>query len=247
MPDEDYVAFVDESGDAVLDPIDPQFPVLVLAICLFRRRDYYEVVSPRIRALKLTHFGVSSVVFHEREIRQRRGMFTSLGSEARRTDFLEDLTQALADLPFTVIAAAADKRRLATSQAPAIDLYQSCLRAGLLNVYQCLDELGEPPLPLDVIVESRGRREDKRLKELFDAFQRPADATPESVPGFELSFANKRAGLIGLEVADLIAYPIARHILGRPQAHDPFGLIRRKMFQGPDGSIEGYGLTIIGR
>ena len=247
MSDNEYIAFVDESGDAVLDPIDPQFPVLVLAICLFHRPAYEELVVPRMRDLKLDYFGHSSVVFHEREIRQRRGVFTSLGSEARRTDFLEDLTRALANLPFTVIAAAADKRLLTTSPEPSIDLYQQCLRAGLSNVHQCLDELGEHPLPIDVIVESRGRREDKHLKELFDAFQRPANATLESVPGFELSFANKAAGLIGLEVADLIAYPIARHILGRPQARDPFGLIRHKMYRGPDGRIEDYGLTIIGR
>ena len=247
MLDDDYLAFVDESGDPVLDPIDPQFPVLVLAICLFGRSDYDELVIPRMRDLKLAYFGHSNVVLHERDIRQRRGSFTSLGSEAKRTRFLGDLTQALADLPFTVIAAAADKRPSAASPAPVIDLYQQCLRAGLLNVYQYLEDRVHHPLPLDVVVESRGRKEDRRLKELFDAFQRPTHATPESVPGFELSFANKTAGHIGLELADLIAYPIARHILGRPQAHDPFELIRRKMFRGPDGEIEGYGLTIIGR
>jgi len=247
MPVDEYIAFVDESGDSVLDPVDPQFPVMILAICLFNHREYEELVIPSMRNLKLTYFGRGDVLFHEREIRQRRGMFTSLGSETRRTEFLEDLTRALTDLPFIVVAAAADKRLLKGLPTPAVDLYQQCLRAGLSSVYQCLDEMGALRLPLNVIVESRGRKEDKRLKELFDEFQRPAPTNPESAPAFELSFAGKTAGLVGLEIADLVAYPVARHILARPQAHDPFGLIRRKMYRGPDGEIEGYGLTMIGR
>lgn len=247
MPEEDYIAFVDESGDPVLHPLDPQFPALVLAICLFRRSDYDELVLPQITDLKLAYFGRSDVVFHERDIRQRRGMFTSLGSEANRTRFLEDLTQTIDDLPFTVISAAIDKQRMARSPDPAIDLYQQCLRIGLMNAYRYLDDQVQRPLPVDVIVESRGRKEDRRLRELFDAFQRRSSATPATVPGFDLAFANKTDGHVGLELADLIAYPIARHVLGRPQAHDLFGLIRRKMFRGPDGEIDGYGLTIIGR
>ena len=33
----DYVVFVDESGDANLDPIDPRFPMLNLVFCLIRK------------------------------------------------------------------------------------------------------------------------------------------------------------------------------------------------------------------
>ena len=246
LRDDEYVAFIDESGDAVLSPIDLQFPVLVLAICLVRRSDYETTVIPRIRELKLAYFGRSDIVFHEREIRQRRGAFTSLGSETNRIAFLNDLTQTLDDLPFTVIAIAAEKLSVVAQRGTTVDLYQECIRAGLLRAYDYLSDRTQRPLPLEVIVESRGRSEDRKLKSEFDAFQYPPAGTSTGT-GFVLSFATKRTGEVGLEVADLIAYPIARHVMGRPQAHDPFSLIRRKMYQGLQGEIDGYGLTIIDR
>ena len=33
----DYVIFVDDSGDACLDPIDPRFPMLNLVFCIIKR------------------------------------------------------------------------------------------------------------------------------------------------------------------------------------------------------------------
>lgn len=246
LPNTDYVAFIDESGDAVLDPIDPQFPVMVLAICIFHRAAYETDVIPRFQTLKRRYFGREDVVFHERDIRQRRGMFTSIGGEHRREQLMLDLTQALEVSPFTVVAVAARKQESRPARAPELDLYQRCLRSGLFRVFEFLAQETSDPLPIDVIAESRGRREDRHLKDVLDAFQRPASAEdPSSAPGFDLSFANKAAGHIGLEIADLIAYPIARHVLGRPQRRNPFGLIEQKMHRGPDGRVDGHGLTVI--
>lgn len=246
MVEDEYIAFIDESGDAVLSPIDPQFPILVLAICIFRRSDYRTSVIPRLRELKLAYFGRSDIVLHEREIRQRRGVFTSIGSEATRIAFMNDLTQTLDELPFTVIAVAADKLGVVAQRGASVDLYQECVRRGLSNAYEYLSNRIEQPLPLQVIVESRGRSEDRKLKSEFDAFQYPP-SEPMADSGFVLSFETKRTGEVGLEVADLIAYPVARHVLGRPQTHNPFGLVQSKMFRGPQQQLAGYGLTIIDR
>ena len=242
----EQVAFIDESGDAVLDPIDPQFPVFVLAICVFQRASYEALVVPSFRELKRRYFGREDVAFHERDIRQRRGMFTSIGGEARREQLMFDLTRALVESPFTVVAAVARKNELVAQQPFGPDLYQVCPRTGLYQVFEYLRNETPHPFPIDVIAESRGRKEDRQLKQAFDEFQRPPGATPAQVPGFELSFAGKTAGRIGLEIADLVAYPIARHVLGRPQQRDPFRLIERKMYRGPDGSEDGYGLVTIG-
>ena len=246
MSEDEYIAFVDESGDAVLDPIDPQFPVLVLAFCLFRRSEYNTMVRRQLHELKVAHFGTDNVVFHEREIRQRRGAFTSLGSEANRLAFMSELTQTLEQLPFTVIAVAADKSSVGARSGTHVDLYQQCVRAGLERSYQCLSGVTKQPFSLKVMVESRGRSEDRKLRAEFESFQNPASTNPTGT-GVDLSFATKKEGQVGLEVADLIAYPIARHVIGRPQQNDPFQLIQRKMYHGPDGEIDDYGLTIIGR
>jgi len=49
----DYVMFVDESGDANLDPIDPRFPMLNLVFCLIRKDHYIDFVVPQLHRLKM--------------------------------------------------------------------------------------------------------------------------------------------------------------------------------------------------
>ena len=41
----DYVVYVDESGDHSLASIDPDYPVFVLALCVFHKRHYSEKSS----------------------------------------------------------------------------------------------------------------------------------------------------------------------------------------------------------
>ena len=41
MPEfSDYVIYADESGDHSLEHIDQTYPVFVLCLCLFRKKDY---------------------------------------------------------------------------------------------------------------------------------------------------------------------------------------------------------------
>ena len=35
----DFIIYADESGDHGLDPIDPGYPVFVLACCIFRKNE----------------------------------------------------------------------------------------------------------------------------------------------------------------------------------------------------------------
>lgn len=46
----DYIVFVDESGDHNLEIVNPEYPVFVLAFCIFRKADYIDIVCPRVRA-----------------------------------------------------------------------------------------------------------------------------------------------------------------------------------------------------
>ena len=42
----DYVVYVDESGDHSLTSINPDFPIFVLAFCVFHNRLYSEMIIP---------------------------------------------------------------------------------------------------------------------------------------------------------------------------------------------------------
>lgn len=58
----DYVVYVDESGDHSLASIDPDYPVFVLALCVFHKRHYAEKIIPAVEKLKFNYFGHDSVV-----------------------------------------------------------------------------------------------------------------------------------------------------------------------------------------
>jgi hypothetical protein len=52
----DYIVFVDESGDANFDPIDPRFPMLNLVFSLVRKDYYIDFVVPQLHQLKIDFF-----------------------------------------------------------------------------------------------------------------------------------------------------------------------------------------------
>lgn len=44
----DYIVYVDESGDHGMQTIDANYPVFVLAFCVFHKRHYSEKVVPAL-------------------------------------------------------------------------------------------------------------------------------------------------------------------------------------------------------
>ena len=46
---DDYIVYVDESGDHSLTSIDPQYPIFVLAFCLFDKEKYAEKIMTNIK------------------------------------------------------------------------------------------------------------------------------------------------------------------------------------------------------
>lgn len=70
--------FVNESGDANLDPIDPRFPMLNLVFCLTRKNHYIGFVIPQLQQLKINCFGHADLILHESEMRRKIGAFAIL-------------------------------------------------------------------------------------------------------------------------------------------------------------------------
>jgi hypothetical protein len=65
-----YIVYVDESGDHGLDKIDPEYPIFVLAFCIFKKMDYISDIVPAIQKFKFRYWGHDAVVIHEHEIRK---------------------------------------------------------------------------------------------------------------------------------------------------------------------------------
>ena len=57
------IVYVDESGDH--GPVSAEFPVFVLAFCIFDKHEYANTVTSYMHRLKFKHFGHDAVVMHE--------------------------------------------------------------------------------------------------------------------------------------------------------------------------------------
>lgn len=230
----DYVIYVDEAGDH--GPASADFPVFVLAFCIFRKRQYCAEVLRDVHSFKFKYLGHDAVVLHEREIRKSQPPFDFLLEASVRGHFLEDLNALIRSAPFTLIAVVVDKRRHLVGANP----YSAALDLGLVNVTKYLRSVDEQRLT-HVVVESRGKKEDAALAAAFDQFCSPAGTLDGC--NLELQFAAKTLNHSGMQLADMVARPIGRHVMNPSQSNRAYELLRSKFWGGPDGA---NGLILVG-
>ena len=108
----DYLIFADESGDHLLRPNYPEFPLFVLAFCVIKRDHYVNYIVPEFLRLKLKYFQDTHVIFHERDIRKASGVFGFLTNTAIRQTFLEDINYFVERAEFSIIASVIRKDKL---------------------------------------------------------------------------------------------------------------------------------------
>jgi hypothetical protein len=238
----DYLVFVDESGDHELDHPDPAYPLFVLVFCVVRKSDYARVVAPTITEFKCAHFGHDQVILHERDIRKDLGDFASLRDSETKARFLQELTSLVDAMPIAMIASVIRKDRLVAEYEDPANPYQVALGFGLERVHQGLQRQAASGTTT-VIIERRGRREDEELEAEFRRICRGANHD-NAVLKLRPRFVSKAANVPGLQIADLCARPIGRHVLDPTQTNRAFEVIERKLARGAQGRVEGWGLKI---
>lgn len=221
----DFIVYVDEAGDH--GSVSTEFPLFVLAFCIFRKKEYVSRVLPAIHELKFRHLGHDAIVLHEREIRKQLAPFEFLRVPERRAAFLADMNELIAAAPFELIAVVIDKRRLTVEANP----YRSALDVGLVHVTKYLRSNGDERLA-HVVVESRGKNEDGDLAEAFAGFCEPSG--PLDGCNLNLVFASKQHSHCGLQLADLVARPIGRHVINPTQQNRAYEILWRKFWGAPD-------------
>ncbi|HEX9782733.1 MAG TPA: DUF3800 domain-containing protein [Opitutaceae bacterium] len=239
----DYVIYVDESGDHGLYSIDRDYPVFVLDFCIFQKEHYATAVVPKVQAFKFAHFGHDIVVLHEHEIRKQGPPFTFLQNREKRTPFMEGLNRLIEEAEFTIVAAVIDKHRLARAYSRPANPYELALCFCMERAHAFLRDRGQHERVTHIVVEKRGKREDDEL-EL--AFRRIRDGANRwgAMPNFEIVFADKKTNSAGLQLADLTARPIGRHVMDSAQPNRAWAIIERKLRRGPQGQVNGWGLKI---
>lgn len=239
-----HVVYVDESGDHSLESIDPQYPVFVLAFCVFHKGHYANHVVPALETFKFKHFGHDVVVLHETDIRKERGCFR-FSNRPHKEAFLDELTGIIETSHFMLIACVVDKRQLRERSA---NPYHLALGFCLETLYELMQEKKQDGLPTHVVVECRGKKEDAALELEFLRVCSGENRFGKPLP-FEVVFADKKTNSSGLQLADLVARPIGLSVVRPEQVNRAFEVLRRKFFcsggrRHTGVGFEGWGLKI---
>lgn len=211
----EYIVYVDESGDHGLVNIDPQFPVFALSFCLLKKKDYIDTIVPVFQRFKFDIWGHDAVVLHENDIRKSKGDFAFLLTDPDlRHRFFDDLNNLIETTPMTIFASVIDKEKHRAQYINPWNPYRIGLLFCMERLLNRLMEDGQAGKTVHIVFESRGKVEDKELK---DEFHRICENKKDwgwrnsnfSLINFKPVFVKKAANATGLQLADLTARPIA--------------------------------------
>jgi len=243
-----YIIYVDESGDHSLQSVDTNYPIFVLALCIFHKRHYSEAIVPALEKFKFNYFGHDQVVLHENEIRKEKGSFNIFRGKEERDRFLDELTEIIECSNFILISSIIDKRTLTKHGNVNDNPYHIALGLCIEKLHDFLIEKNQHKKKTHVVVECRGKKEDAEL-EL--EFRRVCDGNNRmGIPlPFEIIFSDKQVMSSGLQLADLVARPIGLSYLRPEQANRSFEVLKEKFYcdGGRDNvgkNYEGLGLMI---
>jgi len=253
-----YRLYIDEVGNSDLrSSEDPNHRYLSLTGVLFRLDYVDSAVFPRLEALKRQFFGShadDAVVLHRSELVNQKPPFQALRDIAIRKEFDAEMLRFLGELEYTVFTVVLDKlehqRRYSVWR---YDPYHYCLHVILERYVMWLERR---KFTGDVLAESRGGKEDRRLKESFEGIWESgsdfveAKRFQQQLTSRQLKVKLKANNIAGLQIADLIAHPSFRACMalreGRPLAENFGGRVagileQSKYDRNPNGRIDGWG------
>jgi hypothetical protein len=230
-----YRIYIDEVGNPDLESSDnPNHQFLSLTGVILELGYVAAVVHPQMEEIKHKYFRAhpdEPIIFHRKEMMNAYPPFEGLKDLQTRAGFDLDLLRLLTDWEYTVISVCLDKKKhKETYTTWRYDPYHYCL-AVLLERF--VFYLHRKNAQGDAMAESRGGKEDRRLKDSFERLWRNGTdyLAPEefgaSLTSRQLKVKIKANNIAGLQLADLIAHPSRNEILEehgyRPGKISPFG------------------------
>ena len=259
-----YRIYVDEVGNHDLTHADdPNQRFLSLTGVLLESQYTMHVLQPEMNQLKQEFFQSDPdepVIFHRKELVNKRPPFHPLRDSQTEQKFNTALLMALARWDYQVVTVVIDKKEHRDRyQVWHYHPYHYCLSVLLERFVLFLHYNGHRG---DVMVESRGGKEDRKLKDSYARLHRsgtdniPPQRWQERLTSCELKVRPKSANIAGLQLADIIAHPSCRELLIDHQLivddRDTFGdqicaILRQSKYlrDGRTGRIEGYGKKLL--
>lgn len=212
--------FIDKSGDHNLDPekVQSSYPIFVLVGCIFDEKDYEEVVK-KFNQLKKDFFGSDDIIFHTLEMtrpsKYKEKRFSKLINADFRKKFYKAFNLFLEKINYTLVACVIKKQaHLEKYGVAALDPYLLSFNALLDDFIAELKENEQGK----IIAEKRNDNLDNQLELAW--LNLKINGT-ENLKGSEikekvesLTTVYKSSNETGLQIADMVANPIGRFVLG---------------------------------
>jgi hypothetical protein len=253
-----YRFYVDEVGNSDLGASgNPNHRYLSLTGVILELAYVQDTVFPAVESLKQRYFNShpdEPIIFHRKELVNKKPPFDALLDTSIEKSFNSDLLKLLTDLDYVVITVLIDKLEHKTRyQVWRFDPYHYCLTVLVERFVLWLQDRNAVG---DVLAESRGGKEDRRLKDSFErVFEQGSDYIKPDIfaahlTSRQLKVKPKSNNIAGLQIADLLAHPSYRALLARRNNQDlpaNFGgemakiLEDSKLHRSLTGQINGWG------
>lgn len=232
MSQKRYFLFIDESGDHGLKNIDPDFPIFVLCGALFEEQNYF-AFRDHINEVKESFLPGKEVILHSTDIRKKRKEFKVLLDEEIRSNFIEGINQSISNHDFTVFSSVIDKIGFIDSYGKLSEVYEISLSNLVERTVLFMKEQGLEG-KLEIVLEKRGKKEDRELTSHFNAIldNGTSKVSVEDLKSLatRFHFRWKKDNVNGLQLADLLAYPIARQFLHPEKKHPSYEVFEDKFY-----------------
>ncbi len=253
-----YRLYIDESGDHTYEQVDTvAHRYLALLGVWFELGADYNAFASDLERFKLSLFGQrpdNPVILHRSDIINRKGAFGILCDEEKRGRFDAGLLEVVSRARFKMICVVLDKQHHKQQYCDPFHPYHYCLAAmlerhsGWLNYKNTMG---------DVMAESRGKEEDLQLKQAYRRVYESGttyyshENHQRALTSKDIKIQPKKANIAGLQLADVLAYPVKQALLvqkglitdpGDVYGKKVYGAVAAKFNRNEwRGQVEGYG------
>lgn len=241
-----YYLYIDECGDHCLAAYDRNFPIFTLCGILVPVKKINSF-QESINKLKMEFWDTTDVILHSRDIRKCEKHFQILFDNEIKQRFYERVNELLAQQGiYVIVCCSVLKEDCIAKHGVDADVYGTALKYVLQRSIFCVDDINPQGGKIKIIVEKRGKREDGALKAYYNKLLVTGMhyVSPERLAEHivHFGFSDKKENVFGLQIADLIAYPISRHVLAPEKPNPAFDVIYPNIYS-CDGKLLGLKIS----
>jgi hypothetical protein len=256
-----YRIYIDEVGNNDLgSSYDPNHRYLSLTGVIFELEYVKNIFQPALENLKSKYFGYhpdEPIIFHRKELVNKKFPFNALNDQSVEKMFNQDFLELIISSEFKIISVLIDKldhnQKYNTWK---YDPYHYCMEVLVERFFFYLKSINSVG---DVMIESRGGKEDLRLKKSYRKIVENGTHFIESeklkklLTSLKLKVKPKMLNIAGLQFADLLAHSSRRFMFRNYNIDEGkkyvFGdeiieIIKTKYYAGKTG-IDGHGIKLL--